>query len=89
MSRPSWMELAVEAAQITCKPFIVGAKPYDKGWFAACGDIEYDGSSPSTAARSVLDELARRAEHQQHESAAAAKKAERQAFDLGQLVNRR
>lgn len=57
---PDWLARAAQAAQAMGKVFVLGARPYDKGWFANCDGIEWDGSTPAQAVDSVLESLRRR-----------------------------
>lgn len=44
-----------EFAQATGKIVVVGARPYDKGWFANCDGVEVDGGSASSAVKGVIE----------------------------------
>lgn len=67
------MMMAYEFAQAVGETVIVGARPYDKGWFAHVDGIEVDGSSPFTAVKGVIQQWKQRAEQQARDAEGKAK----------------
>lgn len=47
-------ETAEALAHATKQIVYIGARPYGKGWFAACGEREVDAGSPTAALRALL-----------------------------------
>lgn len=62
-----YVALAEAAAEAQQANFYIGVRPNGKGWFAHCDDVEFDGSDPDMAVRSVIQELQRRSHLDSHE----------------------
>ena len=77
MGRPKWQEEMQAAADATGKMFSVGLRPGKEfSWWAHCDGVEWDGSTPQMAVKSVVDSLNRRAHAEAHD---LRRKAEAQA----------
>lgn len=79
----AWEAQAKAAAEATGKLFAVGVRPFDKGWFATCDGIEWDGSTPAEAVKAVVRDLSERAARQ---SAEAQKERERALAVVNRLA---
>lgn len=83
---PEYIRLAQLTAEAQGKQFIIGVRPYDKGWYAHCDGVEWDGAGPEDAVYSVIRTLAANAKKASTKANADAKSLEQQAIDLADTL---
>lgn len=81
------MKLAELAAESQGKQFLVGVRPYDKGWFAHCDGVEWDGSSPGSAILSVVEALTENAKRASLLASSEAKTLAQRVEDLNGVLD--
>lgn len=84
--KPNYLQLAEIAAQAQGCIFYIGVRPFEKGWFAHCNGIEWDGATPEEATFSVIKTLAENAKRAAFKAGAYAKSFEQQARDLADTL---
>lgn len=80
-----FQRMAYGFAQATGCTVHIGARPFDKGWFANVDGIEFDGSDPLMALRQVIGAWKRRAENQAHETDHKLRELQRAITDVGAI----
>ncbi len=82
----NYEKLAELAAQAMGRTFHIGVRPENKGWFAHCDGVEWDGDSPESAVLSVIQSLAEKAKLDAISLSADAKSMEQRAIDLADTM---
>lgn len=81
-----YVALAEATAQALGVDFVIGARPYDKGWFAHCAGITFDGGTPDIAVRQVVEALHRKTRNELNEARVAPESASKRLTELAALI---
>lgn len=87
MNKPDFLKLAELTAEAQGEIFYIGVKPYGKGWFAHCNNVEWEsGDNPEGAVFDVILTLFENAKKAATKASADAKSYEQLAEDLADTV---